>query len=201
MACFTRCASAAGVSYLHFEAVGPTVPCSVPGRFDGAPIGRTNAFSGRLARECGCARRGSLIGHHRAKSTLNVLDGLGEGSICSSEVVNGGVLVGGRVGKVVQGCDHLLCLFQLCGLVGTKGGFASCHAGDVTHFGKCSRPVHLPVCPCVLICWAVLPFSPAEHHVAAGKRVLGAGGDHQFVRDRDACVGGKDLTLVPCLQV
>jgi hypothetical protein len=26
--------------------------------------------------------------------------------------------------------------------------------------------------------------------------VLGAGGDHQFVRNRDACVGGKDLTLL-----
>ncbi len=64
------------------------------------------------------------------------------------------------------------------------------------HFGKCSRPVNLPVCPCVLNCWAALPFSPAERHVAAGKRVLGSGGGHQFVGDRDARVGGEDLTLL-----
>ncbi len=80
MAHFTRCARAAGVSYFHFEAVGPTVPCFVSGRFDGAPMGRTVVFSGRLAGECGRAQCGSLIGHHCGKSTLNILDGLGEGS-------------------------------------------------------------------------------------------------------------------------
>ena len=35
MARFTQCARATGVSFLHFETVGPTVPCpGVPGRFD-----------------------------------------------------------------------------------------------------------------------------------------------------------------------
>ena len=95
----------------------------------------------------------------------------------------------------------MLHLFQLCGFVGTKGGFAGCHAEDVTHFGKCSRTVHLPVCPCVLICWAALPFSPAKRHVAGGKRVLGAGGDHQFVGDWDACVGSKELTFLLFVSV
>jgi hypothetical protein len=159
-------------------------------------MGWVSAFSGRLAGRCGCARCGSLIGHHCGESTFNVLDGLGEGGVCPDEVVGGGVLLDGCVGKVVQLCGHLLRLFHLRSLVGTKGGFACCHVGDVTHFGKCSHPVNLPVCPCVLNCWSVLPFSPAEHHVAAGKRVFGAGGDHQFVGDRDARVGGEDLTLL-----
>jgi len=48
----------------------------------------------------------------------------------------------------------------------------------------------------VLNCWAALPFSPAKRHVATGKRVLGAGGDHQFVGDWNARVGCKDLTLL-----
>ena len=102
VACFTRCARAAGVSYVHFETLGPTVPCLVPGRFDGDPMGWADAFLGRLAGECGRARRGSLVGHHCGKSTLNVLDGPGEGSICCNEVVDSGVLLDGRVGKVVQ---------------------------------------------------------------------------------------------------
>ena len=47
-------------------------------------------------------RHGSLIGHHCGKSPLNVLDGLGEGGICGDKVVDGGVLLNGRVGKVIQ---------------------------------------------------------------------------------------------------
>ena len=94
----------------------------------------------------------------------------------------------------------ILRLFHLRGLVGAKGGFAGCHAGGVTHFGECSHPVNLPVCLCVLNCWAALPFSPAER-VATGKRVLGAGGDHQFVGDRDARVGGEDLILLLFVSV
>ena len=92
--------------------------------------------------------------------------------------------------------DHLLCLFDLRDLVGAKSCVAGRHARDVTHFGKCRRPVEFPVCPCVLNCWAVLPFSPVEHHVAAGECVLGSGGDHQFVGDWDSRVGGKDLALL-----
>jgi hypothetical protein len=38
----------------------------------------------------------------------------------------------------------------------------------------------------VLICWAALPFSPAERHVAAGECVFGSGGDHQLNGDRDS---------------
>jgi hypothetical protein len=90
---------------------------------------------------------------------------------------------------------HLLRLFDLRGLVGAKGGFAGCHAGDVASFGKCSRP-YFQVRPCVLYCWAALPFSPAEHHVAAGKCVFGAGGDHQLGGDQDSHVGSEDLTLL-----
>ncbi len=78
MARFTRCEGAAGVTYLHFETMGPTVPCPVPGWFDGGPMGWASVFSRLLAGGCRRARRGSLIGHHRGKSTLNVLDGLGE---------------------------------------------------------------------------------------------------------------------------
>ena len=120
-----RCAHAAGVSYFHFETVGPAVPCSVPGRFDSAPMGRTIVFSSRLAGECRRARRGSLIGHHRGKSMSNVLDGLGEGGVCSNEIVNGGVLLDGRIGEVVQGCGHLLRMFHFYGLVGAEGGSVS----------------------------------------------------------------------------
>ncbi len=88
--------------YLHLVAVGPTVPCPVPGRFDSGPMGWARSISGRLARGCGRARRGSLIGHHCGESTLNVLDGLGEGSVCVNEVVDGGVLLNGHVGKVIE---------------------------------------------------------------------------------------------------
>ena len=56
-------------------------------------MGWARTFSGRLAGECGHARRGSLIGHHRGESTLNVLDGFGEGGACRDEVVYGGVLL------------------------------------------------------------------------------------------------------------
>ena len=45
---------------------------------------------------------GSLIGHHCGKSPLNVLDGLGEGGICGDKVVDGGILLNGRIGKVIQ---------------------------------------------------------------------------------------------------
>ena len=44
--------------------------------------------------------------------------------------------------------------------------------------------------------WRFHSLQPSERHVAAGKRVFGAGGDHQFIGDRDAPVGGKDLTLL-----
>ncbi len=98
MARFTRCARAAGVTYLHLETVGPTVPCSVPGRFDGGPMGWASVFSRWLAGGCRRAWRGSLIGHHCGESTLNVLDGLGEGGVRCNEVVNGGVLLNGRIG-------------------------------------------------------------------------------------------------------
>ncbi len=136
MARFTRCARAAGVTYLHFETVGPTVPCPVPGRFDGGPMGWASVVSCWLAGGCRRARHGSLIGHHRGESTLHVLDGLGEGGVRCDEVVDGGVLLNGHIGWVV-------CLFHLHGLVGAEGGFACCHAGDVVHFGECSRPVDL----------------------------------------------------------
>jgi len=53
----------------------------------------------------------------------------------------------------------------------------------------------------VLIGWAALPFSPVECHVAAGEWVLGSGGYHQFVGDRDSCVGGKDSALLLFVQV
>ena len=96
---------------------------------------------------------------------------------------------------------HLLRLFDLPGLVGAEGGFAGCHAGDVAHFGKCSCPVYLTARPCVLYCWLALPFSPAERHVAAGKRMFGAGSDHQFVGDWDSRIGGEDLTLLLFLSV
>ncbi len=64
------------------------------------------------------------------------------------------------------------------------------------HFGKCSHPLKVPICPYVLNCWALLPFSPAERHVPAGMHVFGAGGDHQYVGDRDNCISGEDLTLL-----
>jgi len=51
------------------------------------------------------------------------------------------------------------------------------------------------------MCWVALPFSPAKRHVAAGKRVFGASGDHQFIGDRDARVGGEDLTLLLFVSV
>jgi hypothetical protein len=65
-------------------------------------MSRASAFSGRLAGRCRHSRCGSLIGHHRGESTLNVLDGLGEGGVCRDEVVDGGLLLDGRIGKVVQ---------------------------------------------------------------------------------------------------
>ena len=65
-------------------------------------MGWARSISGRLARGCGRARHGSLIGHHRGKSMLNVFDGLGEGSVCGDEVVDGGILLNGRVDKVIQ---------------------------------------------------------------------------------------------------
>jgi hypothetical protein len=92
--------------------------------------------------------------------------------------------------------DALARLSDLCGLVGAEGCVAGRHARDVTHFGKCRSPVEFPVRPCVLICWTALPFSPVECHVAAGERVLGSGGYHQFVGDRDSRVGGEDLALL-----
>jgi hypothetical protein len=102
VAYFTRCSRAAGVSYLNFETMGPTVPCPVPERFDNGPMGGASAFAGRLARGSGHAQRGSLIRHHRGESTLNVLDDLGEGGVCRDKVVNGGVLLDGCVGEVTQ---------------------------------------------------------------------------------------------------
>ncbi len=56
--------------------------------------------------------------------------------------------------------------------------------------------MEFPICPCVLNCWAALPLSPVERHVAAGNRVLGSGGDHELVGDRDPCVGSEDLALL-----
>ena len=114
MARFVRGASATGVTHFHFETVGPTVPCFVPGWFHGRPMGWTTAgggFSGKLAggskgwcARCWrprsrCRRWG---GHHRGKCALDVLDGLGECGICCDEVVDGGVLLDGGVGKVVE---------------------------------------------------------------------------------------------------
>ena len=98
----TQCARATGVSDLHFETVGPTVPCPVPGRFDSGPMGWASLFSGRLASGCECAWRGSVGGHHCGDCALDVLDGLGEGGIGRNKVVDGDVLLDGRVGKVVQ---------------------------------------------------------------------------------------------------
>ncbi len=65
-------------------------------------MGWASAFFGRLAGRCGRVQRGSSSGHHLGESTLNVLDGLGEGGVCCDKVVDGGVLLDGRVGEVVQ---------------------------------------------------------------------------------------------------
>ncbi len=200
MARLARGASATVVSHLHFETVRPTVPGSVPGWFHGRPMGWAGweVFSGRLARvgAGGRARSRSVGGHHRGECALYVLDCLGERGVGCDEVVDGGDLLDGRVGEVVEQRGHLLRLFDLCGLVGAKGCVAGRHAGDIAHFGKCRSPVEFPVRPCVLIFWAALPFSPVEGHVAAGERVLGSGGYHQFVGDRDSSVGSEDLALL-----
>ena len=201
MACLARGASATVVSQLHFETVRPTVPCPVPGWFHGRPMGWAGwgGVSGRLAGGRGEGRRARsrrVGGHHRGECALYVLDCLGERGVGCDEVVDGGVLLDGRVGKVVERCGHLLCLFNLGGLVGTEGRVAGRHAGDVSHFSKRRSPVEFPISPRVIIGGAALPFSPVECHVAAGERVLGPGGYHQFVGNWDSCVGGEDLALL-----
>ena len=64
------------------------------------------------------------------------------------------------------------------------------------HFSERHRPLEFPNRPCLLNCWVVLPLSPVERHVATGDRVLGSGGDHELVGDRDSCIGGEDLALL-----
>ena len=53
---------------------------------------------------------GSVVGHHRGEYDLDVLDGLGQGGICRDKAVNGGVLLDGRVGKVVRLFDPVAWL-------------------------------------------------------------------------------------------
>jgi hypothetical protein len=197
--------SATVVPDLHLEAVGPIVPCFVPGWFAGRPMGWAagGGSADRLAGVCEgwhdrCQRSG---GHHHGDCALDVLDVPGEGGVRRYEVVDGGILLDGCVGEVVKRRGHLLCLLDLHGLVGAENGVVGCHAGDVTHFGKRCRPVEFPLCPCVLNFWAALPLSPVERHVAVGNCVLGSGGDHELVGDRDTCVGGKDLALLLFLRV
>ena len=43
-----------------------------------------------------------LGGHHRGECALDVLDGLGECGVCCDEVVDGGILLDGRICKVVE---------------------------------------------------------------------------------------------------
>ena len=52
------CVRATGVSYLHFETVGPTVPCLVPGRFNSDPMGWVSLFSSWLAGGAGVPSMG-----------------------------------------------------------------------------------------------------------------------------------------------
>ena len=78
--------------------------------------------AGRLAGGCEglheqCRRSG---GHHRGECASDVLDVPGEGSVGCYEVVDGGVLLDGRIGEVVERRGHLLRLLDLCGLVGTE---------------------------------------------------------------------------------
>ncbi len=162
MARLARGASATVVSQLYFETVRPTVPCPVPGWFHGRPMGWAGwgVFSARLAVGRGegwRARSRRVGGHHRGECALYVLDCLGERGVGCDEVVDGGVLLDGRVGKVVERCGHLLCLFNLGGLVGTEGRVAGRHAGDVTHFSKRRSPVKFPISPCALIREAMPP--------------------------------------------
>ena len=64
-----------------------------------------------------CRRLG---GHHHCECASDVLDVPGEGGVGLYEVVDGGVLLDGRVGKVVERRGHLLHLLDLCSLVGAK---------------------------------------------------------------------------------
>jgi hypothetical protein len=62
-------------------------------------MGWASLFSGGLA---GRARPGNLVGHHCGECALYVLDGLVKGGVCRDEVVDGGVILDGRVAEVVQ---------------------------------------------------------------------------------------------------
>ncbi len=81
------------------------------------------SFAGRLAGGCEgwherCRRSG---GHHRGECASDVLDVPGEGCVGRDEIVNGGVLLDGRVGEIVERRGHLLRLFHLCSLIGSEG--------------------------------------------------------------------------------
>ena len=106
MARLARGACATVVSNLHFETVRPTVPVLVPGWFHGRPMGWAGwgGFPGRLAggSEGWCAWSRCLGGHHRGKCALYVLNCLGERGVGRDEVVDGGVLLDGHVGEVVE---------------------------------------------------------------------------------------------------
>ena len=94
------------MSDLNFETVRPTVPGLVPGWFHGRPVGWTGwgVFPGRLAggNEGEWAWNRRLGGHHCGERALDVLDGLGERGVCCDKVFDGGVLLDGCVGKVVE---------------------------------------------------------------------------------------------------
>ena len=67
----------------------------------------------------------------------------------------------GGVGNIVEGSNHLLFHFHLCGVVfmakiDTSGEFL-----DVTIFYECSVPAVLPIVTSFLVDWATKPFVPS----------------------------------------
>jgi hypothetical protein len=140
MVCFKQQAHEAVVSLFYLETMGTTEPFLVPGGFHSTPMGGTSAAVIGCTGRCQGACRGQGVAHC-GECALDFLDGLGEGSVGGNQVADGRVFLERCVVKVVKGAHHLLGLFELRGLIGTKGGFAGSHARDVTHFCECCHPM------------------------------------------------------------
>jgi hypothetical protein len=162
MAGLAQCACGAGVANFDLVTLCPAVPKLVPSRFGVAPVRGADTGFRHWGGSHWCRRSWDASGAHLCNRELDFSNGFGEHCVGGHQVFDGVILLNGCICQIVERRSHLLCLFELGGLICTKHCVAGSHATetDVTHFGKGSSTMGHPVGPSAVDRRATFPLMP-----------------------------------------